>query len=581
MYVFDVDALVMSPEGETMRMKITDEFEWCSMLNLLEVPKVYVTICRGINECSHSRSIRDASWKNNIFHAQKNKHMVADDNEIDLESSTDCDDTYDSHDDEAMDINDHNVGGCSRDLHTVPSLDTNNESNEVNNVENQKDVRQWMILRGAHQANLSCEDVVIPSEPVTNELVMGAIFRDKLTMTTVVGSHHMKNHLQTITVRSSSTRYHLLCKFGERCEFVMRASSMGKAWKINHWRAHTCEMDFRYHPRPRISSKVVAAEFLDNLTEDGYVLRPCDMQSKLLRDHGVTVNYRTALAGKNHALNQSYGDADKSFQLLPKYLAWIYEVIPSYGLKIGGRVEQERRPRMLRYRYSMANEVPEFLSKELLGVLDPSEVELTTDYWKSLQDDPETKPFAFQFEANHSKKKRKRSESEDEEELVPDVGASTSTATAKFVLPDIPIGPDREAFIKEIGDFVGEIAARRAKVEVEALLRSHEERIITSVGDYVVNRLLAMERVTAGQPTPSRASGSGLGGAAGMAGKRVAGMVEKWAAGLEGHRVRRGSPLLSGQRARKASPLLVGQRARWRNHVHDKSFSLSPIPKAK
>ncbi|KAL6522588.1 hypothetical protein OROMI_031546 [Orobanche minor] len=181
--------------------------------------------------------------------------------------------------------------------------------------------------------------------------------------------------------------------------------------------------------------------------------------------------------------------------------AWIYEVIPSYGLKIGGRVEQERRPRILRYRYSMASEVPEFLSK-LLGVLDPSERELTTDYWKSLQDDPETKPFAFQFEANHSKKKRKRSESEDEEELVHDVGASTS----KFVLLYIPIGPDREAFIKEIGDFVGEIAARRATVEVEALLRSHEERIITLVGDYVVNRLLAMERVTAGQPTPSRAS---------------------------------------------------------------------------
>ncbi|KAL6495188.1 hypothetical protein OROGR_030614 [Orobanche gracilis] len=210
--------------------------------------------------------------------------------------------------------------------------------------------------------------------------------------------------------------------------------------------------------------------------------------------------------------------------------ALIYEVIPSYGLKIGGRVEQEMRPRMLRYRYSMASEVPEFLSKELVGVLDPSERELTTNYWKFLQDDPETKPFAFQFEANHNKKKRKRSESEDEEELVPDVGASTSIATAKFVLPDIPIGPEREAFIKEIGDFVGEIAARRATLEVEALLRSHEERIITSVGDYVVNRLLAMEHGTTGQPTPSRASGSVLGGAVvsghgGEAGSGLGGVV--------------------------------------------------------
>ncbi|KAL6502309.1 hypothetical protein OROHE_024587 [Orobanche hederae] len=143
---------------------------------------------------------------------------------------------------------------------------------------------------------------------------MGGIFCDKLTMTKAVGFYLMKNHVETITVRSSTTRYHLVCKFGEICEFIMRASSMGKAWKISKWRVHTCEMDLRYRPRPRISSKVLASEFLDNLTEDGYVLRPCDMQANLLRDHGVNVNYRTALAGKHHALNQSYGDPDKSFQ---------------------------------------------------------------------------------------------------------------------------------------------------------------------------------------------------------------------------------------------------------------------------
>ncbi|KAL6583242.1 hypothetical protein OROMI_005320 [Orobanche minor] len=240
--------------------------------------------------------------------------------------------------------------------------------------------------------------------------------------------------------------------------------------------------------------------------------------------------------------------------------AWIYEVIPSYGLKIGGRVEQERRPRMLRYRYSMASEVPEFCQRELLGVLDPSERELTTDYWKSLQDDPETKPFAFQFEANHSKKKRKRSESEDEEELVHDVGASTSTATAKFVPPYIPIGPDREAFIKEIGDFIGEIAARRATVEVEALLRSHEERIITSVGEYVVNRLLAMERVTAGQPTSSRASRSVLGGAAGSGhgGEAGRGHGGEVGSGLGGESGSVGQPTIIGAAGTAGQPTISG-----------------------
>ncbi|KAL6526211.1 hypothetical protein OROMI_029851 [Orobanche minor] len=240
------------------------------------------------------------------------------------------------------------------------------------------------------------------------------------------------------------------------------------------------------------------------------------------------------------------------------FLAWIYEVIPSYGLKIGGRVEQERRPRMLRYRYSMASEFPKTLSKELQGVLVPSGMELTTDYWKSLEDDPETKPFAFQFEANHSKKKRRRSESEDEEEVVPDVDASTSSATAKLVLPDIPIGPDRAAFIKEIGDFVGDIAAKRARVEVEAILRSHEERIITSVGDYVVNRLLAMERCTAGQPTTSVARGSALGGAWGSELGGAAGSGLGGAAG-RGHGGESGFKEFGGSAGTVGQPTIIGE----------------------
>ncbi|KAL6567801.1 hypothetical protein OROGR_001469 [Orobanche gracilis] len=250
-----------------------------------------------------------------------------------------------------------------------------------------------------------------------------------------------------------------------------------------------------------------------------------------------------------------------SYQFLIGQINGVKKNIPGpYHLKGNTIAFLEMRPHMLRYRYSMASEVPEFLSKELLGVLDPSERELTTDYWKSLQDDPETKPFAFQFEANHNKKKRKRSESEDEEELVPDVGASTSTATAKFVLPDIPIGPDREAFIKEIGDFVGEISARRATVEVEALLRSHEEKIITSVGDYVVNRLLAMERGTAGQPTPSRASGSGLGGAVvsghgGEAGRGPDGEVGSRFGGASGSA---GQPAIIGAEGTAGQPTISG-----------------------
>ncbi|KAL6573996.1 hypothetical protein OROHE_001538 [Orobanche hederae] len=115
------------------------------------------------------------------------------------------------------------------------------------------------------------------------------------------------------------------------------------------------------------------------------------------------------------------------------FLAWIYEVIPSIGLKFGGRMDQEKRPRMLRYRYSTASDFPEYPSKELISALEPSDRELNTDYWKSLEEDPEKLPFAFQFDANHSKKKRKRNEDENEEEVVHvGGGASTSTVTLQI-----------------------------------------------------------------------------------------------------------------------------------------------------
>ncbi|KAL6549997.1 hypothetical protein OROMI_020485 [Orobanche minor] len=97
--------------------------------------------------------------------------------------------------------------------------------------------------------------------------------------------------------------------------------------------------------------------------------------------------------------------------------------------------------------------------------------------------------------------KKKRNEDEDEEEVVPVVGgASTSTANAQLLPPNILVGPDRETLIKEIGDYIGEIAAKRARIEVEALLRIHEEKMIATVGEYVVRRLSEMERTPADVP---------------------------------------------------------------------------------
>ncbi|KAL6518161.1 hypothetical protein OROMI_033862 [Orobanche minor] len=184
-------------------------------------------------------------------------------------------------------------------------------------------------------------------------------------------------------------------------------------------------------------------------------------------------NWMWALVEDNEAWEQ-FPWGSLSYQFLIAFLAWIYEVKPSIGLKFGGRMDQEKRPRMLRYRYSTASDFPEYPSMELISVLEPSERELNTDYWK------------------------KRNEDEDEEEVVPvGDGASTSTANAQLLPPNILVSPDRKALIKEIGDYVGEIAAKRERIEVEALLRIHEEKLIAAVGEYVVRRLSEMERTPA------------------------------------------------------------------------------------
>ncbi|KAL6535022.1 hypothetical protein OROMI_026396 [Orobanche minor] len=80
---------------------------------------------------------------------------------------------------------------------------------------------------------------------------------------------------------------------------------------------------------------------------------------------------------------------------------FIYEVIPSIGVKFGGRMEQEKRPRMLRYRYSTASDFSEYPSK-LINALEPSERELNTDYWKSLEVVPLLQPSTLSCPSKHT-----------------------------------------------------------------------------------------------------------------------------------------------------------------------------------
>ncbi|KAL6554023.1 hypothetical protein OROMI_019696 [Orobanche minor] len=193
------------------------------------------------------------------------------------------------------------------------------------------------------------------------------------------------------------------------------------------------------------------------------------------------------------------------------FLAWIHEAIPTVGRLIGGQDSKEFIPRMLRYKYMSSKGMPNFSSKELVAELNPTDKEKETTYWKSLEQDPEKKPFAFQYDPNDNMKKRKR-ELDDQEDVAADHNAATTSTAAPVNPPLVPsnIQPaeDRDTLLKEIGEYAGSIATKRAKIEVGALLRTQQEQmlqaiiqcqkeqyqqLVEAVGDYVFKKLLEVE----------------------------------------------------------------------------------------
>ncbi|KAL6530953.1 hypothetical protein OROHE_014435 [Orobanche hederae] len=193
------------------------------------------------------------------------------------------------------------------------------------------------------------------------------------------------------------------------------------------------------------------------------------------------------------------------------FLAWIHEAIPTVGRLIGGQDSNEFIPRMMRYKYMSSKGMPNFSSKELVAELNPTDKEKETAYWKSLEKDPEKKPFAFQYDPNDNMKKRKRDLDEDEDVAADPNAASTSTAAPvnpPLVPSNIQYAEDRATFLKEIGEYAGSVATKSAKIEVEALLRTQQEQmlqamiqwqkeqhqqLVEAVGDYIFKKLLEVE----------------------------------------------------------------------------------------
>lgn len=49
-----------------------------------------------------------------------------------------------------------------------------------------------------------------------------------------IGLYHLKNYLKSRTKRSDLYRYHIVCKFEERCKFNMQSKALGLSLENIH-----------------------------------------------------------------------------------------------------------------------------------------------------------------------------------------------------------------------------------------------------------------------------------------------------------------------------------------------------------
>lgn len=254
MYQFDIVALVKDDEGGFMRFKVTDDYEWSILLDTIEIPILYVD---SSPKCIPSKPIP-------------------------------------SNDLLALDVRGYDPLASPSDPKRVSSQPKNGGSPELTLLDH----------------------VAIPIRSYhidTDQLKSGTFFSNKDSMISAIHSYHLKNHVEFRTNVSDLRRYHAQCKYELSCVFSLRSKSFGRLWKIYEHVGHTCMNSAGVEPK--VTSRAIADYVAPSMTEDGFIVRPRDIQGQFLRECGVRLKYSTALKGKNRALKKIYGDHKKSFQV--------------------------------------------------------------------------------------------------------------------------------------------------------------------------------------------------------------------------------------------------------------------------
>ncbi|CAA0813082.1 Unknown protein [Striga hermonthica] len=207
-------------------------------------------------------------------------------------------------------------------IHNVPQLDfSGGVAIEEDNL-NETTTRSssgWRIPEAIFH-NVDVHPSSEEPSMIDRELAKGLVIQSKEDLLVKVGLYHLKHKVEYRTPRSSNSRLKVVCKH-KNCPFLLSANALtGSSWKISNFiHPHTCLVNLSHSAPRQLPAKIIGALFAPKLLTEGRVLKPAEIMGDMERDHGIKLNYNTALRSQNAAYDFIYGDHKKSWELLPAY----------------------------------------------------------------------------------------------------------------------------------------------------------------------------------------------------------------------------------------------------------------------
>ncbi|KAF7806811.1 serine/threonine-protein phosphatase 7 long form-like protein [Senna tora] len=162
------------------------------------------------------------------------------------------------------------------------------------------------------------EDV---SPTMDNPLFLGAMFDNKDALRQVVKMYSIRQHRDYTVFKSKATFVDYRCKwYNNPCPWRMRARERDYYWEITRYVGpHTCVTPTLTQDNPKMDSTFIASCIVpDVIMTPG--IRVSAIIDRIRVMFNTTVKYKKAWRAKHKALGRAFGNWDRSYAIMPRWL---------------------------------------------------------------------------------------------------------------------------------------------------------------------------------------------------------------------------------------------------------------------